>query len=1729
MTHQRQRALWGGSMAMATAVVALLSLLALLHSTTATAAAASPTGGGTVLINEFFVRGTAGNLDWVEIINPTGGSVDITGWYVDDTAACGAGTSFLGATMLPAGGTLAITEAEAGANFGLNTTGEPIVLCTGTHTLVDSIGYGNVGGAPLHPAGMSTARVGSAQETGNDAADFNMTANLTKGTANNVPTTNLGSSLILNEVDITQVAGNDAIEIYNPTGAAVDLLGWSISDGGATTTFTQTNVVPANGYATLLNGTHFSWGLGSNDVLHLFNPSGVRVDQLGWGAEVEDNCFARVPDGAGPHTGYDFASSGGNSTLLDQPCTLGGPNAVTFVYHDLEDVVMSGETVYIAGDFNGWNPTANPLTADGGFTTFTVTLPLAAGTYGYKYLVGAEWDWLNTDNRSITVASSNIVHSYRHVVPGWANLQSPATMTGTAGQATSAVTGQLYVNNVTNPAGVGRGLQAQVGLGNSGDLNSWDWFPMSFDTQIGNNDQFAGAMTPDTAGVYSYTTRFNGNWGPGNPHSAWYYGDLDGNASGGGFSLNQTGVITVAGEPVISLRISQFYGAHGNVYTHDYIEIFNYGPSPVSLDGLSLQYTSATGTGNFGGSSGQLTELPNVLLQPGRYFLVQQIGTTGGSPLPTPDYIDPTPINLSGSSGKVVLVTGIAPLGCNGGSTPCNATQVERMIDLVGFGTANYFEGSGAAPTLTNTTAGHRNEAGCIDTDNNNSDFTALTPAPRNTATPANLCVPGVMLSLDKTVNPTVNVLNGDTVTYTLVLANDGGITETAAILTDVLPADVTFNSWVSQPAGAVSSSTAVTWTGEIAPEEEITLIFQADYTGPNTGTVVNTAYFSGTVSTGNDSATFTAGFPAACGTAATLISEVQGTGASSPMDGSVVTVEALVTAAYQSTASGSLRGFFLMEEADDFDGTAASSEGVFVFNTTFPVNVGDLVRVTATVDEFSGLTELTTVTEVVTCDTAQTLTPVPVTLPFATLTEREQYEGMLIAIEEELFVTDSFRLGRYGQIRLAPDDILAQPTNVVAPGAPANALQDLNNRSFVTIDDANTLQNQDIPYPQGGLTYTNTVRGGDSIPMLVGVMDHFENSDTADDYRIHPTMPLTFTANNTRPSEAPDVGGTIRVASFNVLNYFTTIDTGPDICGPAENADCRGADSLQEFERQRVKTLNALMGLDADIIGLMEIENQVDDEAVIDLVTGLNDLAGAGTYDYIDTGVIGDDTIKVALIYRTATVIPVGTTAILDNTFDPDYQDDRNRPALTQTFEDLATGELITVIVNHLKSKSCGGATGDDADQGDGQGCWNFTRNQAMGVILDWINSDPTETGSDNVLIIGDLNSYAMEAPIMTAINDGAFTNLLLEFQGPDAYGYSFDGQWGYLDHALASAGLLPFVTGAADWHINSDEPIVFDYNTEFKSPAQIISYFGEGEFRTSDHDPVIIGLDLTPPVELPSDVAITKTVDVTTSQPGGDVTYYIQVTNVTTNVIAEEVLISDEFDGRVTIMDINASVAGTEVINGNLYTFLVDELLPGETVYITASVKVTSTIISNTTIDNTATVTETEDTNTSNNSSSVSFEVEVPVVVGEPDIAIGKTADVTSTAPGMTVTYVLQVVNLGEELATGIVVTDILDSLLDVVLIESNVTITNSGSGNSYVWQLPDLATNEWVYITVTVVVSDGIITDTTIANTATVSTVGESNTGNNSSTTQVDVVVPVVPPVSYNLYLPVINREP
>ena len=421
-------------------------------------------------------------------------------------------------------------------------------------------------------------------------------------------------------------------------------------------------------------------------------------------------------------------------------------------------------------------------------------------------------------------------------------------------------------------------------------------------------------------------------------------------------------------------------------------------------------------------------------------------------------------------------------------------------------------------------------------------------------------------------------------------------------------------------------------------------------------------------------------------------------------------------------------------------------------------------------------------------------------------------------------------------------------PTAEFEPGSDAIAAADAFLLDKITLDDGRSAQNPDPAIHPNGAEFdlTNLFRGGDTVANLTGVMDYSFGL-----YRIQPTQGADYTNTNERTASPDPVGGSLNVATFNVLNYFSTIDDGVnDICGPDLNQECRGADNAGEFTRQRDKIISAIHAIDADVVGLLEIENNINDDAVIDLVNGLNAAYGGETYDYVETGAVGTDAIKVALIYKPLSVDLVGDYAVLDSTVDARFIDTKNRPALAQTFMDETTGGVFTVAVNHLKSKGSACDDVGDPNLGDGAGNCNLTRQAAAEALVDWLASDPTGSGDSDFLIVGDLNSYDKEDPI-DAILAGGYTDLVAQFVGEDAYSYVFDGQTGYLDYQLASSSLTPQVTGATVWHINADEADLIDYDTSFKGPNQDAIYAPDA-YRSSDHDPVIVGLHLKSAHEL-------------------------------------------------------------------------------------------------------------------------------------------------------------------------------------------------------------------------------------------------------------------------------------
>jgi predicted extracellular nuclease len=593
-----------------------------------------------------------------------------------------------------------------------------------------------------------------------------------------------------------------------------------------------------------------------------------------------------------------------------------------------------------------------------------------------------------------------------------------------------------------------------------------------------------------------------------------------------------------------------------------------------------------------------------------------------------------------------------------------------------------------------------------------------------------------------------------------------------------------------------------------------------------------------------------------------TPIYAIQGSGAVSPLSGQAVTTTGVVTRLTNN-------GFFLQDTTGD--GNAATSDGIFVFTSSAPtVAVGQFIRLNGTVSEFdvSGSTsnpaaearpstQLTSPNGIMLLGSGS-ITPTVVTLPVPTADGLERYEGMLVTLSGPLTVQQNFFQGRFGQITIAAGGRRENPTNRHRPlSSAALALADENARSTLLLDDGSSFQN---PNPTPYLNLSNgQARAGDTIAAVTGTIDFgLATASNAGivSYRIQPTVAPVFTASNPRPAQPPAVGGNVKVAAFNVLNYFTTFTDGTTAGGqtgqvctqggstPAASL-CRGANNLTEFNRQRTKIIEAIAAIDADAVGLMEIQNN-GTVAAQSLVDGLNAKVGAGVYavvpDPVAGGGTGTDAIRVAMIYKPARLLPVGGAV-------SDAAPVHNRPPLAVTFAG-ANAERFSVVVNHFKSKSCADATGGNLDQGDGQGCYNPARLAQAQALRTFVAQVQSSSGSNDVLVTGDLNAYGQEDPIFDLTSNG-YADEIGRFT---SFGYSFvfDGSAGRLDHAIATPGLSAKVVSAALWPINADEASLRDYNLEFKAPRTCSGNpcppdpFAPDVYRSSDHDPVLVGLSI-------------------------------------------------------------------------------------------------------------------------------------------------------------------------------------------------------------------------------------------------------------------------------------------
>ncbi|MCY1157061.1 MAG: ExeM/NucH family extracellular endonuclease, partial [Citricoccus sp.] len=604
--------------------------------------------------------------------------------------------------------------------------------------------------------------------------------------------------------------------------------------------------------------------------------------------------------------------------------------------------------------------------------------------------------------------------------------------------------------------------------------------------------------------------------------------------------------------------------------------------------------------------------------------------------------------------------------------------------------------------------------------------------------------------------------------------------------------------------------------------------------------------------------------------TEVTPITRIQGTGAATPLAGQVVTTRGVVTAVY---STGGYDGYYLQAAGtgDDAGDGAGASDGIFVYSrdTVDDVALGDHVQVTGTAGEYYALTQLTVSDGgVEVLDEDATVEPTELEFPL-TEAEKEAHEGMLIAPTGDWTITDNYDVNSYGSLGIVPGDSpLLNPTTVAEPGAPAQAVMAENDEKLIVLDDGAGTNFMRSPGNQDALPYLDLddpVRVGSGVDFTTPVILDFRYDAWSfqplghlTDENADQVQPARFENTRTGEEAPAEVGGTVSVATFNVLNYFTTLGNQFESCDAYEDregnpittnrCDPRGAYDEANLERQQAKIVEAVNGLDASVIGLEEIENsaafgQDRDHSLATLVEALNADAGSEKWAYAVTPSVtpdpaSQDVIRNAFIYQPEAVETVGESVILDD----QVAFDNAREPLAQVFQPVDGDEStrFIAITNHFKSKGSGSGAGN-TDIGDGQGASNADRVAQAEALVAFAAELQGRTGVEKVLLIGDFNSYEKEDPIRV-MEDAGYVS-----QAPKTgeYTYAFDGSVGSLDGILTNAAAEATVTGADVWDINADESVALEYS-RYNYVNEML--YAADQWRSSDHDPVLVGLDLAP-----------------------------------------------------------------------------------------------------------------------------------------------------------------------------------------------------------------------------------------------------------------------------------------
>jgi predicted extracellular nuclease len=885
-----------------------------------------------------------------------------------------------------------------------------------------------------------------------------------------------------------------------------------------------------------------------------------------------------------------------------------------------------------------------------------------------------------------------------------------------------------------------------------------------------------------------------------------------------------------------SVVISQVYGGGGNSgapYKNDFVELFNRGSSTVSLSGWSVQYASATGTGNFANNS---ITLLSGSLQPGQYYLVQESGGTTGAALPTPDATGS--VNMSATAGKVALVNVTTGLACNGGNNPCSSAQLAQIVDLIGYGGANFFEGSSPAPILSNTTADLRANSGCTDSDNNIVDFAAGAPAPRNSASPFHDC--SQFPYGFGTASPTV-VSVGETSLLTVTVTPAISPASTGLAVTADLSAIGGSSSQVFYDDGTHGDATA----GDNVSS------FLAQVTSV---TSFGARLLSATI-TDAEGRTGTATIYIFTRPPKVAIHAIQGASHISPMVGDPVTAEGIVTAETSS-------GFYLEAPASGWDSDPATSEGIFVYTASTPtVEVGDDAVVSGTVNEFrpggsGGLANLTTtelVSPFITVSSSGNPLPPPIVIgtggripPTVNIESDatgnvetsgvfnpdvdgidfyESLEGMYVQVNNAQVVGATENFGSNSEIPVVGDN----GANVT-PGL-------LSPRGGIVIQPGNFNPERIILNDLiSGTSRLPVVNVGDKFPgAILGVIDYgFGN------YKLEVTsLPGAASGGLAQQQAAPAAGNQLAVATFNVENLAPT-------------------DPPSKFSTLAGLIVNNLRSPDLIAIEEVQDNNGVTDTGVVDASTTWTELisaiqvAGGPSYQYRQIDPVNNEdggapggNIRQGFLFRTDrglnfvdrpgagsttanTVVQTTSGPILQ--FSPGRIDPTNT-AFTDSRKPLAgeflfRGRPIFVIANHFNSKG-----GDDPLFGRFQPPVFNSETQRIEqaqVVHDFVSNILTDDPNANVIVLGDLNDFQFSTALHTLEGSpSTLTDLIDTLPADQRYTYVYDGNSEVLDHTLLSSGLTAY------------RPYTY----------QVVHVNSEFAVQASDHEPQAALIAFNPP----------------------------------------------------------------------------------------------------------------------------------------------------------------------------------------------------------------------------------------------------------------------------------------